>query len=483
MSELSVIIIAKNEEKKLSSALDSVRWADEIVFLDSGSADMTVEVAKRYTDRIYNREFDDFSSQKNFAISKCSNDWIFSIDCDEIVSDRLKEAIIEAIKKPSGCTAYKVKRINKIFGKILNHAAGDDYPVRLFKKDRAEFIQPIHEVLRVSGSIGLLDGELLHNSTEDIRSEYAKTDQYTELEAKWVLEKNSSFLLFRMLLCPLAVFFNISIVKAGILDGYKGLLYGFVSARYSFIKYIKALRLFKDPAYLENKISSKFNELHKQFPDTIDPDDARLKALLKTISDFDGRHILEVGCGKGRFIREVAKRNALCTGIDPSERFIQEAKAKNKCTFLKASATRLPFDSGAFDTVFSVEVIEHLPDLEGFFKEAARVLKDGGSLIIVDRNKFSINNRRFMAPNLLIKRYHEIKNEWMYPNNFPFRERWFNPGKVHALMIKYFNDCGYEYILSHSENCKWWHIIFKFIPVSRHFVLWHGKNKRKLSGC
>lgn len=477
MGKISVMIITKNEETRIENALKSAQWADEIVVVDSFSTDKTIEIAKKFTDHIYKRTFDDFSSQKNFALSKCSNDWVFSLDSDECISPELRESISAIINSSSADSAYKAKRINKIFGKDLRHAAGNDYPLRLFRKEKAHFMQPIHEVLDINGTIGILSGDLTHISTPDVRSEFDKTERYTEHEARWLLERNIRPSLLKLYLYPVGTFINIYILKKGFLDGYAGFLFSLVSARYSFIKYFKARRLFKDPAYLENKISLRFNELHKQFPDTIDPGDSRLKALLGAICDFDGKNILEVGCGKGRFIREVANRSARCVGIDVSENFLKEAQAKKCAAFLKASATHLPFGPKTFDVVFSVEVIEHLPDLKGFFDEARRVLKDNGRLIIIDRNKFSINNRRFMAPNLLIKKYHEMKNEWMYPSDFPFRERWFDPRSIGRLFMEYFGDSGYEYVLSDGERTRWWHFVFKFIPQTRHFVLWHGKNK------
>jgi ubiquinone/menaquinone biosynthesis C-methylase UbiE len=477
MDKISVMIIAKNEEARIEEALKSAQWADEIIVVDSFSTDRTVEIAKKYTDKIFQRAFDDFSAQKNFALSKCSNNWIFSLDCDERISPGLQKAILSAADTSYGYSAYKIKRINKIFGKELRYAAGNDYPVRLFNKERAKFLQPIHEILDIEGRIGTLEGELIHASTPDLRSEFDKTERYTEHEARWLLERNIKPSLVKLCFYPPLVFLDLFIIKKGFLDGYAGFLFAFASARYSYIKYLKARRLFKNTAYLENKISQRFNELHKQFPDTIDPGDARLNALLEMIADFKGKNILEVGCGKGRFLREVAKRGANCTGIDLSENFLNEGRAKGIGAFLKASATNIPFSSGTFDVVFAVEVIEHLPDLMGFFEEARRVLKNDGKLIVIDRNKFSINNRRFMAPNVVIKRYHELKNEWMYPNNFPFREIWFNPRKVNELFKKYFKEAGFTYVRSDGEKKKWWHFIFKLIPQARHFVLWHGSGR------
>ncbi|MDP8297554.1 MAG: class I SAM-dependent methyltransferase, partial [Candidatus Orphnella occulta] len=137
----------------------------------------------------------------------------------------------------------------------------------------------------------------------------------------------------------------------------------------------------------------------------------------------------------------------------------------------------IPFKDNTFNLVIMLEVIEHIPILLSALNEITRVLKNDGKLIIVDRNKFSFNNRRFLVPNLLVKRYHEIKNEWMYPNDFPYRERWFNPYAIHKILKEYFKDSEYEYVLSDGERQRWWHAIFRAIPQIRHFVLWHSTNK------
>lgn len=229
---------------------------------------------------------------------------------------------------------------------------------------------------------------------------------------------------------------------------------------------------------LEQLIGERFDILSETFPSHIDDTDARLNAILSRLGDPKGKKILEVGCGKGRISKIFKARGADVYGIDIAEKFLNEAKLIRPGGFLKAEAASLPYKADTFDAVVLLEVIEHIPDLLPAFKELTRVLKKDGLLVIVDRNKFSVNNRRFLVPNLIIKRYHELKNEWMYPNDFPFREIWFNPHRVHGLFRRYFLNSGYEYVLSDGEEKRWWHFIFKIIPQVRHFVLWHGTNKR-----
>lgn len=478
MLGISIIIIAKNEDKNIKNALASVKWADEIIVVDSGSRDKTLEIAREFTDKIYYRKFDDFSSQKNFALSKCSYNWIFSLDCDELVSETLQRDILSAVKVNTKYAAFRVKRINKLFGKVLYHAAGNDFPIRLFKKENSKFIQPIHEFLEVTGAIGVLNGELLHNTTSDIKSEFYKTDAYTELEARWLLERNLKPTIFKIIFYPTAVFLKIYIFYKGLLDGQAGFLYAFVSARYSLIKYIKARKLSKNCKYLENIIAKRFNNISEQFPDRIDKADARLNKLLSSLPKGKDKLILEIGCGKGRFTNAVIENNAVCVGADVSSNFLLEASRKNKGIFLMSSATDLAFKARAFDAVFAVEVIEHIAELKKCIQEVARVLKPEGVFVIIDRNIVSINNRRWFIPNVIIKKHHELKNDWMYPRGFPYTERWFLKAKIAKVLKSYFSKVCSQYILSDAELKSQTAFLFKCIPLSRHFILWKASGPK-----
>lgn len=477
--KISIAIIVKNEEKRIREALNSVKWADEIVVIDSESVDNTVKIAKEFTDKVYSRKFDDFSSQKNFAISKCTNDWIFSLDCDEVVTEQLKNSIDEAINDPNGFCAFKAERINRLFGKVLKNATKGDFPTRLFLKNKAHFTQPIHEFLEVEGRVGLLKGKLLHNTTENIKSEFDKTDSYTELEARWVLERNIRPTYFKILFYPLWTFSNIYFLKKGFLDGFAGFLFAWVSARYTFIKYLKAKKLSRNKKYLEELISKRFNKLSRNFPDSIDKSDARLSKLIDALSPFQDKLILEIGCGKGRFTNSINEKGARCIGSDITINFLKDALMKNKGDFVMSSATALSFKPHSFDEAFAVEVIEHITDLEKCVKETAILLNDNGSFVIIDRNILSLNNRRLFVPNFIIKKYHELKNDWMYPRGFPYTERWFLRSKISDLLRKYFSKVSAEYIISDSEKKSKTAFIFKNIPVSRHFILWKASQPKQ----
>ena len=124
--KLSVFMIVKNEEKDLARALDSVKWTDEVVVVDSGSKDRTVEIAKRYTEKVFSRDFTDYADQKNFAMSKASGDWLLSLDADEELTPELAREIQTVIGGNPSCAAYRVRRRSQIFGRWFRFTGTQD---------------------------------------------------------------------------------------------------------------------------------------------------------------------------------------------------------------------------------------------------------------------------------------------------------------------------------------------------------------------
>ena len=167
MEKFSIIIITKDEEKSLRRCLDSVRGLGEIVIVDSGSRDKTQEIAREYTDKVFSREFDDFSSQKNFAISRCSNDWVLSLDADEALSEGLKSRLMAI--QPEAKAGYRIRRETYIFKRLMKHGGhGQDMPLRFFNRQKGEFVQPIHEFFKPKGETGIIEEPIIHYSSEDL---------------------------------------------------------------------------------------------------------------------------------------------------------------------------------------------------------------------------------------------------------------------------------------------------------------------------
>lgn len=476
LMKLSAVVITKNEEKNLGECLAGLAFADEIVMVDSGSADRTLDIAKHYTGKVHTRAFDNFGAQKNFAAAQSSGEWILSVDADERVTAALAEEIACVLRSESECRAFRIPRKTYFLGKRLHFSGTQtDHPVRLFRRGSGQFEQPIHEFYRCDGPVGDLQHSLLHYTTPTVAVEIAKTEFYTELEAGFLKSRGVKPWVWHAVK-PLFVFANLYLLKLGFLDGLAGFQFAFFSALYSRRKYQKLKELIRRET-LEPKIQLRFDDFAKTLPDCIDRSDSRLNALLEACAPVKGKRVLEVGCGKGRFAKVFMEEGALLTGIDPSGVLLEGARRHRDGTFLRSSVSQLPFEDEKFDIVYVVEVIGHLPVLEKSVQEMFRVLKKGGTLVIVDRNKFSMSQKRFLAPNFLVKRWHELKNHWIYPMGFPFREKWFSKRGLTRMLEKYCEKVESAYIESDGEKICSWHVIFDRIPLMRVFILWKGIKK------
>jgi 2-polyprenyl-3-methyl-5-hydroxy-6-metoxy-1,4-benzoquinol methylase len=192
---------------------------------------------------------------------------------------------------------------------------------------------------------------------------------------------------------------------------------------------------------LEVDIKNKFNEMvfSPMFPAELDADDPQLAEVLEWFGDIENKNILDAGCAKGRFSKALVDMGAKIKGIDPSESFISIARENvPDAEFDIASVTDIPYDDNSFDGVLCLEVLEHVPDTEKAISEMARVLKPGGKIIIIDKNILSLEPI-YLMPTFLYKKIQEYRNKWMYPRNFPFREKYFTFGHIDRLLRKY---CG-----------------------------------------
>jgi glycosyltransferase involved in cell wall biosynthesis len=238
MQKISIVIITKNEEEALRNCLESVKDFDEIIIVDSFSTDNTVSIAKEYTDKIFLRKFDDFSSQKNFTLTKCRNDWVLLLDADEVLSEQLKEKIKSSILNSE--SGYRIKRKTYIFGRLLKYGGhSNDAPLRLFDKRKANFVQPIHEFVRISGEVGFIKEPIIHYSTRNLNEYTNKLNLYTDLEAKFMKEKNLRFSYLGLIFYPIFRFLQRYILQRGFLDGYEGFIFYTMSAFYDFVKWTK----------------------------------------------------------------------------------------------------------------------------------------------------------------------------------------------------------------------------------------------------
>lgn len=254
MPKISAVVIAYNEEKNIRRCLESLSWADEIVLVDSYSQDRTREIASAFTDKIYDVDCEGFGSKKEFARSKATNDWILSIDADEVVSDRLREEIKRIVQKDDVLDGYYIPRLSNFLSKWIRYGGWyPGYVLRLFRKDKARFNHSlVHEKLILDGKTGYLKNELLHYTDPTISHYLLKMDRYTTLGAKMLLSEGKTTTLFDMLFRPLAVFLKMFIIKFGFLDGWHGFLLAIFSSFHVLVKYAK-LWYFRRPDFNREK--------------------------------------------------------------------------------------------------------------------------------------------------------------------------------------------------------------------------------------
>lgn len=241
MSNLSVVVIARNEERIIERFMEGVKWAEEIIVVDDQSEDRTTEIASRYTDKIYRRALTSFAEQKNFGIGKATKEWILSIDADEIVTPELAQEIGEAVKSDE-YDAYEIPLKNIFLGHWIKH--GGFYPfsrIRLFKKSKGFWVRGIHEYVQVEGKVGKLKGPIEHHTVESI-SECMKTrDRFSELDAEELYSEGFRVGWWRLIYGPLRQFLGRFILRGGFLDGIHGFIWHALAAIDLFVIYAKVV--------------------------------------------------------------------------------------------------------------------------------------------------------------------------------------------------------------------------------------------------
>ncbi len=215
-------IIALNEERNLDQLLPQLRWLDEVVVVDGGSSDRTVEVARRHGCHVAERAFATFAEQRNYAILRATSDWLLSIDADERPTQRLAAEIHGTVAR-TRCAGFRIPIRSTILGRRFRRSGTqDDRPVRLFRRDRARWIGDVHEVVRVPGRVGQLRHWLDHETQPTLEVFLAKMHRYTLLEARARVAAGRGPRRRDRWIAPLREVFRRLIWKQGILDGPEG---------------------------------------------------------------------------------------------------------------------------------------------------------------------------------------------------------------------------------------------------------------------
>lgn len=240
---LTVTIITLNEEKNLPKALQSVQWADEVVVVDSGSTDKTVEIAKAYGAKVVYNPWPGYGQQKNFAQNLASHDWVLNIDADEVVPPELATEIQEALYQvEKGETSYRgfyFPRKTYYLGRWIQH--GGWYPnflVRLSHRQYSSWSEPnVHEELQVSGPVHGLKQPLHHYAFSSIQEQILTNLRFSELGSRDLKQTGQKPSLSRLVLKPLGKFLETYLLKRGFLDGLAGFIISVNAAHSMFLKY------------------------------------------------------------------------------------------------------------------------------------------------------------------------------------------------------------------------------------------------------
>lgn len=243
MNALSVIIITYNEEPDIEACLESVAWADEIVVVDCGSADRTVEVCRRYTDRVSRVERHGSGQQKQDALDQATMPWVLNVDADERVSPDLKQEIQAVLSRDVPYDGYCIPRRSRFLGRTIRHAGwGSDRPLRLFRRSNVRVTATqVHEGFIVDGPVGTLTTHLEHDAYKSLYQYIEKLNEYTSIEVRNRLRAQPDRRIgwTHLMLAPLSFFWKTYVVKRGFLDGFHGLLLCVLSSISVMIGYAK----------------------------------------------------------------------------------------------------------------------------------------------------------------------------------------------------------------------------------------------------
>lgn len=242
MATLSVALIVKNEADNLAACLDTVKWADEIVVLDAGSTDNTLEIARQYTDNVHvNADWPGFGIQRQRLQEYCTGDWVLMLDADERVTPELEAEIKTIIEQDKRDQVHALPRLSWCFGDFIRHSGWyPDYVVRLYARDKAKYNDSlVHEKLDYDSSLQQLKlkSDLLHYTYRDLEHYLVKSANYAAAWSSQRYDKGKSTSLLQATIHGLACFLKMYVFRLGFLDGRQGFLLAILSAHSTFAKY------------------------------------------------------------------------------------------------------------------------------------------------------------------------------------------------------------------------------------------------------
>lgn len=239
--KISAAIIACNEERGIARLIESLRCCDEILIVDSGSTDRTMDIAAKLGARVVEAPWRGFAAQKNAAAELAENDWILALDADESLSEALEAEIWHIKKTGPEYDGYTMPRLAQYLGRWILH--GGWYPdrkVRLFDRRKAKWVGDyVHESVVVDGRVGHLKSNILHFTCSSLTEHLKTMDRYTTLAAQELVARKKNVTFRHLLLDPPWTFIKSYFLQRGYLDGLEGLTIAYMAAFYNFLKYSK----------------------------------------------------------------------------------------------------------------------------------------------------------------------------------------------------------------------------------------------------
>jgi glycosyltransferase involved in cell wall biosynthesis len=238
---LSATVITFNEEKNLSPCLESLAFADEIIVIDSGSTDRTLEIAKAFTDRVYQEPWQGYARQKNLAQERAQGPWILNVDADERVTPALGREIRALLFRGPEEAGFRIPRKNYFRGRWIRHGGWyPNYILRLYRKEAGAFaLREVHEQVVVKGKVGTLKSPLEHFTYDSISDYLKRMEIYSDLSAAQYFREGKQVTWAGVFFRSFFTFFRMWILQAGFLDGSDGLVLAVLYSHYTFAKYAK----------------------------------------------------------------------------------------------------------------------------------------------------------------------------------------------------------------------------------------------------
>ncbi|MGD8117149.1 glycosyltransferase family 2 protein [Vibrio sp. TRT 29B02] len=250
---IAAVIITKNEQDSLRDCLESLRWVDEIIIVDSGSTDSTEAIAREYTEHFYvNAEWPGFGKQKQLAQSYATSDWILAVDADERIDDTLRENILAMLENPPQNTVYNLNELTWVFGRFLKHSGWYYRHVRLYPNKLTKYNDNlVHEsvIIPQGCQVAELDGDILHYSYQNLNHYLVKSAGYAKAWADQRQARGKKASLSQGMIHALGCFLKMYLLKRGFLDGKQGFLIAVLSAHSTFVKYADLWARDNDPHY------------------------------------------------------------------------------------------------------------------------------------------------------------------------------------------------------------------------------------------